>query len=114
MADERNRKTGLGVDAFFPAETAKEAPRQKAPARPTRTDGTPKRTRKTAVTKPKAEPIPEEAPERRTAWLLEDHMLRLERLKIQERRRLKREKKRVSMTTLIDEAMEAYLKAKGV
>ena len=40
-------------------------------------------------------------------------MLRLERLKIQERRRLKREKKRVSMTTLIDEALEAYLQSKG-
>ena len=113
MADERNRKTGLGVDAFFPVETARETPRQKAPTRPTSTGNGPKRTRKTAAAKPKAEPIPEETPERRTAWLLEDHMLRLERLKIQERRRLKREKKRVSMTTLIDEALEAYLQAKG-
>lgn len=114
MADERNRKTGLGVDAFFPAETAREGTRQKSPARPTRTGSAPKRTRKSTAAKPKAEPIPEETLERRTAWLLEDHMLRLERLKIQERRRLKREKKRVSMTTLIDEALEAYLKAKGV
>ena len=113
MADERNRKTGLGVDAFFPAETAKEPPRQKATARQTRSSGAPKRARKTAAAKPKEEPIPEETPERRTAWLLEEHMLRLERLKIQERRRLKREKKRVSMTTLIDEALEAYLQAKG-
>ena len=59
----------------------------------------------------KKEPLVEEDsnPTRRTAWIREDHLERLELLKLKERQRLKGEGKRASITALIDEALELYL-----
>ncbi len=47
---------------------------------------------------------------RRTAWLREDHLDRLEILKRRERARLRDDpEKRAAVTSLIDEAIEKYL-----
>ena len=114
MADSRDRKTGLGVDAFFQTEEPPQQRRTRPVRQQRQTSDAPKQKKTTrAKSRTQHEAEPAEQLERRTAWLREDHLLRLEQLKIKERRRLKRQKKRVSMTTLIDEALEAYLKAKG-
>ena len=84
---------GAGIDAFFtdpvtaPPKEKKDAHERPAPAN-------------------------ENSPARRTAWLREDHLERLELLKFKERQRLKQEGKRVSLTSLIDEALEQYLAQK--
>ena len=113
MADSRERKTGLGVDAFFQTEEPPPQRRTRPVRQQRQTSDAPKKKTTRSKSRTQQEPEPAEQLERRTAWLREDHLLRLEQLKIKERRRLKRQKKRVSMTTLIDEALEAYLKAKG-
>ncbi|MCI0396385.1 MAG: hypothetical protein L0332_24540 [Chloroflexi bacterium] len=114
MVDKKERKTGLGIDAFFPATSQEEkAPEVKAP-QPARTAPSTPRLRKAAAPPARKEPAPESGPPRRTAWLREDHLDRLELLKRKERRRLRQQYKRVSMTSLIDEAIEAYLQKMGV
>lgn len=69
---------------------------------------TKKRSRpKNAEPEPELEKLP--AP-RRTAWLREDHLDRLEVLKRREKARLRDDpEKRVAVTSLIDEAIEQYL-----
>jgi hypothetical protein len=52
---------------------------------------------------------PEENTERRPAWIRLDYLEKLDILKHRERGRLRREKKRVARSTLIDEAIELYL-----
>ena len=117
------RKTGLGLDAFFPKSDEKpeekEIPKSEAPTTGKR-QASRKSKSKAAVTKrstPK-EARPEQlvtnaegnSPPRRTAWLREDHLDRLEAIKIRDRNRLRTDPdKRVAVTTLIDEAIELYL-----
>jgi len=117
------RKTGLGLDAFFPEAEEKpeekETPKSEAPSTGNRQ--APRKSKpKATVTRrstPK-EPHPEQlvtnvesnSPPRRTAWLREDHLDRLEAIKIRDRKRLRTDPyKRVAVTTLIDEAIERYL-----
>ena len=59
----------------------------------------------------RAEPEPKKTiVPRRTAWLREDHLDRLEILKRRERARLRDDpEKRAAVTSLIDEAIEKYL-----
>jgi hypothetical protein len=118
------RKTGLGLDAFFPKEeeakpVKKETPESEAPAsgkRKTARKSKPKTTesKRTQTKKLQSQRVVENAesnsPPRRTAWLREDHLDRLEVLKIRDRERLRTDPdKRVAVTTLIDEAIERYL-----
>lgn len=107
MADKKSKKTGLGVDALFPPaeeEAGGETATSQTPPQP---QAEPKARPKTQKATPKEEP--EKKLPRRTAWLREDHLQRLEALKLRDRGRLQQEGKRVSLTTLIDEALERYL-----
>jgi hypothetical protein len=104
----KRRETGVGVNALFPpTETAATAPKKQTRTKTKRASAK-KKSRASNSTVAKVV-VPEQIPERRTAWLREDHLERLEVLKIRERSRLKSQGRRASITTLIDEAMERYL-----
>ena len=118
MAD---KQTGLGVDALY-GETAAEqlepSEAETPPAPKEQPAAQRKKTRKGArsTPKPKVDSKVEEAQEkqpplpRRTAWLREDHLDRLQTLKLREKNRLRDDpNKRLAVTTLIDEAIEKYL-----
>jgi hypothetical protein len=110
------RKTGLGVDAFFPEEEFEVKTTSKV--KPSASQRSPRRRRNTIKSKSSgsgAKPETgskidqDERIERRPAWIRIDHLEKLDILKHRERRRLHREKKRVARSTLIDEAIEFYL-----
>ena len=102
------RKTGVGVNALFPqTETVATAPKKQTRTKTKRVVA--KKKSQTSKAKVAKIEVPEETPERRTVWLREDHLERLEILKIRERSRLKSQGRRASVTTLIDEAVERYL-----
>ena len=108
------RKTGLGVDAFFPEEelevkaTSEEKP--SASRRSSRRQrNTTQRKKSGSSVKPASKNKEDQTIERRPAWIRIDHLERLDILKHRERDRLRRERKRVSRSTLIDEAIEQYL-----
>ena len=111
------RKTGLGVDAFFPVEdegikTTIEQPSSTSAPPPRRRKSSTSLTRKTRSAAKKAiqsKSDPDENMERRPAWIRLDHLEKLDILKHRERGRLRREKKRVARSTLIDEAIDLYL-----
>lgn len=108
------RRTGLGVEAFFPFEEAQErtfegdTPSAKPPQEK-------RRSSKPRTPHKRAKPVERittgrgETCERRPAWIRLDHLERLDALKHRERKRLRREAKRASRSTLIDEAIERYL-----
>jgi hypothetical protein len=110
------RKTGLGVDAFFPEEELEIETTSKV--KPSTSQRSPRRRRNTnqgkksgSNAKPtsKKQEDQDQTIERRPAWIRIDHLERLDILKHRERDRLRRERKRVSRSTLIDEAIEQYL-----
>lgn len=113
------RKTGLGVDAFFPEEDLEiKTTHDKQPSAsrttPRRRTSTTKSKNSTSSAKPESETAKDqdEKIERRPAWIRLDHLARLDALKHLERKRLRREKKRVSRSTLLDEAIDRYLAEK--
>ncbi len=72
----------------------------------------PKKTRTRAKLK-KNEPEPEAEAEpvaRQSTWVTVDQFDRLDALKIRQKKRLKQEGKRASVQSLIEEAIEQYLK----
>lgn len=117
MAD---KKTGLGVDALFPPaepQIKEEGPKQPAarsqpqqPKQPaSKQSVSRKRPRKTGRLH-KEQPVEEEKSiVRRTTWIRQEHFERLELLKHKERARLHDQKKRATVSVLIDEAIEKYL-----
>jgi hypothetical protein len=115
------KNTGLGIDAFFP-------PLAEEPTEPTEVESKPSKKRsrpvspkkKVASDRTQAKRVArstasqridqEKGIPRRTAWLREDHLDRLEALKRKEKARLRADpNKRVAVSTLIDEAIERYL-----
>jgi hypothetical protein len=110
------RKTGLGVDAFFPEEeiedkaTSEEKPSaSQRPSRRRRNTTQRKKSGSSTKAASKNKGDRDQPIERRPAWIRIDHLERLDILKHRERDRLRREKKRVSRSSLIDEAIEQYL-----
>jgi hypothetical protein len=113
------RKTGLGVDAFFPEEESED---RAAPVAKTSAAKRSPRQRKNSIgrkdsggsgkTVSERKEDKDQKIERRPAWIRIDHLEKLDILKHRERRRLRKEKKRVSRSTLIDEAIERYLAEK--
>jgi hypothetical protein len=113
------RKTGLGVDAFFPEEESE--PNATAESKSSASQRSARGRRKTTQRKNSgisAKPASKNKEgqnqniERRPAWIRIDHLEKLDILKYRERKRLRREKKRVARSTLIDEAIELYLAEK--
>lgn len=111
------KRTGLGIDAFFP-------PLAEEPVEPKPAESKPSKKRSRSVSPTKKQPRAkrgaqsqtsprqdrDEGIPRRTAWLREDHLDRLEALKRKEKARLRADpNKRVAVSTLIDEAIERYL-----
>jgi hypothetical protein len=110
------RKTGLGIDAFFPEAGNKESIlEKKAPPPPKISLQERPRSPKAEIPRKSTKPVRKakssggDMNERRPAWIRLDHLERLDALKHRERKRLRREAKRVSRSTLIDEAIERYL-----
>lgn len=77
--------------------TLKNDQNAEAVSKPTERKATPK--------KKEPEPVA-----RQSTWILEGHFDRLDALKLKQKKRLKQQGKRVSVTSLIDEAIEQYLK----
>jgi len=98
-------KTGLGLNALIPPKEAQKETTAPVAAKP--------KAKRPQNEKAKPQAVPEEV-ERRTTWVREDYMVRLETLKLRERARLRKQGKRVSVASLIDEALEQYLDKKGV
>jgi len=109
------QKTGLGVEAFFPNDENKEMTSEEiasSPAEPKKVNRESNRPRvpgKNPKPNEKIKAGKEDMIERRPAWIRVDHLERLDALKHRERKRLRREAKRVTRSTLIDEAIEHYL-----
>jgi hypothetical protein len=140
--EKKNRKTGLGIEAFFPPEEEekKEPEVVVVEEQPALAEAPVKKQRRKRKPKPKPEPKSEEEieqetgdekevaeaakedagdeaqplprPKRRTAWLRSDHLDRLVLLKQKERARLTKEYNRASVAYLIDEAIGSYLDEK--
>lgn len=117
------KKTGLGIQAFFPEEettppatkrtrTKKKTQAKKAKPKPKRAKAK-RQTKKPTQRKAAAASNKEKAVKasRRPAWLQEDHLERLEIVKIWKRRQLRKQGKKetVNLGTLLDEAIETYL-----
>ena len=92
-----------------PSTKPKTASRKRADRRSkTRPKARKSAQKRVAAAAPPAETAQRAA--RRTVWLLQDHLDRLEALKRDQRPRLRKAGLRASVTTLIDEAITAYLK----
>jgi hypothetical protein len=109
------KRTGLGINAFFPPPEEEpiepkppvKRPRSVPPQKKAADQTKKKKATASQATRRKAR---EKEIPRRTAWLREDHLDRLEALKRKEKARLRADpNKRVAVSTLIDEAIERYL-----
>lgn len=85
-----------------PLGTEEQKTEPKPKPKPAKKRATPKK--KEPEPEAEAKPVP-----RQSTWILEDHFDRLDALKLRQKRRLKQEGKRVSVTSLIDEAIDQYL-----
>lgn len=98
--------------ALDPVEKIGSQERKVEPANQAKSQEKRRTTRKRTQPKTPEVEIVDEKPSvpRRTAWLREDHLDRLEALKRREKDRLRADpEKRLAVTTLIDEAIEKYL-----